>query len=115
MYNKWAKYTHKGITLLCDASPLAKKRKKIGVVYSGSSISSSKEEVEEVVILGFGQCEFEKSKKTHTHFYDTFDRALNSDSEINLTPVETVPATARARVRIRALKEKYTLKARGKL
>ena len=24
MYNKWAKYTHKGITLLCDASPLKK-------------------------------------------------------------------------------------------
>ena len=27
MYNKWAKYTHKGITLLCDASPLEKKKK----------------------------------------------------------------------------------------
>ena len=25
MYNKWAKYTHRGITLLCDASPLKKK------------------------------------------------------------------------------------------
>ena len=24
MYNKWAKYTHKGITQQCDASPLKK-------------------------------------------------------------------------------------------
>ena len=27
MYNKWAKYTRKGITLLCDASPLKKEKK----------------------------------------------------------------------------------------
>ena len=33
MYNKWAKYTHKGITLLCDASHLKKKTEEMEAGY----------------------------------------------------------------------------------